>query len=374
MKELIYNSNSKESITSLSKYIQGDTKIFLDKDIVHLYTEPIYNADAFYDTEYNISIDTIDEDQLYSINGEKKIYRIQHQIDQFLLKNELFNGLKILDYGCAKGGVMQNLANRNLDIEIFLYDISNQYSKYWESITKVENQFTYKIDEKNNNSFDIVTSFFVLEHVLNPLDILLHCFKLLKEKGLLYIIVPNVYDNIADFILVDHTHHFSENSLVYYLEKAGFTVEEVDNHSHTGAFIVKAKKMSIKGEYSLLSSRTVNDALAIANYWTDLQTKIKEFSLKNTNKKIAIYGAGVYGNYVFTLLENTDNILYFIDQNLFLHHKYIMDKLIIYPEEILDNDMEKMDIILVALNPKTAKKSISEIKEFKSLNIDFYFL
>jgi len=374
MKELIYRSNSSDSITSLSTFIKGETNIYLEQDIVHLFTEPVYNTELFYDTEYNISINSFEEDQLYSFDGKEKKYRIEHQIDQLIKKIEIKENSKILDYGCAKGSAMQHLVNRELNLNVFLYDVSEQYKPYWKTITKEENCFTYQIPSIYENSFDIITSFFVLEHVLDPLDIFKHCHQLLKDDGVFYFIVPNVYSNFADFLLVDHTHHFSENSLAYYLAQVGFSVQEIDNESHNGAFIVIAKKTNQFSKSPKFEIRKAEDALLIANYWVNLKNVIKHFCENNSTKRIAIYGAGVYGNYVFSMLDNTENVICFIDQNKFLHHKTIKEKQILYPSEIIGKLEREIDVIFVALNPISAKKSIESIPEFFGKSFEFFYL
>ena len=66
---------------------------------------------------------------------------------------------------------------------------------------------------------------FSLEHVTDPLAILRHVSSLLKECGIFYIVVPNMYsENESDVLVVDHLHHYSPVSMRKMLEFCGFAL------------------------------------------------------------------------------------------------------------------------------------------------------
>lgn len=69
---------------------------------------------------------------------------------------------------------------------------------------------------------DIVTSFYVFETCKkDPLTELKNIYQVLKEDGTVYIQVPNVYNHIADFICIDHLHHYSKISLTLLTKSIG---------------------------------------------------------------------------------------------------------------------------------------------------------
>jgi 2-polyprenyl-3-methyl-5-hydroxy-6-metoxy-1,4-benzoquinol methylase len=80
--------------------------------------------------------------------------------------------------------------------------------------------------------FDIITLFYVLEHVVNPLSFLMELHRILKPKGLLVLRIPHS-EPIIRFVKLFrldipllyppmHLYDFSPNTLKLMLKKAGF--------------------------------------------------------------------------------------------------------------------------------------------------------
>ncbi len=128
----IYNSASDKSITSLSHIISGSTKVYYDPQIGHLQTNELADIDKYYDEEYKFFDQSDEDDILYKVIDGKKIFRQQHQVDTLLSKIELNPGMKILDYGCAKGTVLKRLHAERPDIMPYLFDVSQMYVPLWE--------------------------------------------------------------------------------------------------------------------------------------------------------------------------------------------------------------------------------------------------
>ena len=78
-----------------------------------------------------------------------------------------------------------------------------------------------------NGRFDIITFNKVLEHVEDPVRMLSFAHKILKEKGIVYIEVPDgeqaekITVNREEFFL-EHWHAFSMNSVIFCAHKAHF--------------------------------------------------------------------------------------------------------------------------------------------------------
>ena len=93
-----------------------------------------------------------------------------------------------------------------------------------------------------SESFDAVLSFFALEHVAAPRQFMADLHQLLKPGGSAYLLVPNVYTNVADFVVADHVNHFSQPSLATLFATAGLAKVSVDDGVHDAAFVVTAQK------------------------------------------------------------------------------------------------------------------------------------
>lgn len=370
----IYRSATNKSITSLSKISDHPAVVYFEEEIGHLQTQEIEGVEQYYDEQYEIYNQSEEDDILYKIVGDKKIYRQQHQAETIIAKIDLKPGTKILDYGCAKGTVMKRLLEKKSDIKPHLFDISKMYEHLWKKFVGSDQFTSYQTKPEWDGQMDVVTSFFAFEHVVEPIKELQVIRKLLKENGLVYLIVPNTFENYADFIVNDHVHHYSEVSLRYMLLKCGFEVVEIDAKSHFGAFIAigkKSKEESLKFEASATELQKIKkDCMTIADYWNGLQAKINTFEASTKGAKAAIYGAGVYGNFIATSLKDLSNVCCFLDQNVLLHNETILDKPVHAPNSLPAD----VNVVYVGVNPVIAKEAIAAIEAFKGRNIQFLYL
>ncbi len=365
----IYTSNDSFSITSISNLINAKTEVYYDKEIAHLYTKETLNSKEYYDNEYKVDIESEDKDSLYGIINGEKIYRTQYQLDLFTKKVEIKNNMKILDYGSAKGLFLKKLIEK-ISIEPYLFDITTKYKEFWLKTFNQKNCSFYNLKDEWKNSLDIVTSFYVFEHVKDPLTELKNIYQVLKEDGIVYIQVPNVYNHIADFICIDHLHHYSKISLTHLLNQSGFEVISIDDTSYEGALIIVGQKKTNIKTYNFLNEDYTfyeTKAVEMSKYWQTLSSKINTFYKQNSTKKAALYGAGFYSTYILSHLPKDNNIAYAIDQNPHLHSQKF-NNLDIIP---IDKVSEDIQVLYVGLNPKMAKEIIKDIKQFNNMTI-FY--
>lgn len=365
----IYTSNDSFSITSISNLINAKTEVYYDKEIAHLYTKETLNLEEYYDNEYKVDIESEDKDSLYGIINGEKIYRTQYQLDLFTEKVEIKNNMKILDYGSAKGLFLKKLIEK-ISIEPYLFDITTKYKEFWLKTFNQENCSFYNLKDEWKNSLDIVTSFYVFEHVKDPLTELKNIYQVLKEDGTVYIQVPNVYNHIADFICIDHLHHYSKISLTHLLNQSGFEVISIDDTSYEGALIIVGQKKTNIKTYNFLNEDYTfyeTKAVEMSKYWQTLSSKINTFYKQNSTKKAALYGAGFYSTYILSHLPKDNNIAYAIDQNPHLHSQKF-NNLDVIP---IDKVSEDIEVLYVGLNPKMAKEIIKDIKQFNNMTI-FY--
>jgi cyclopropane fatty-acyl-phospholipid synthase-like methyltransferase len=370
----IYDSQQNKSITSLSEVYQGNTIIYLNPAIGHLQTKRIKNLEDYYDKQYEIFNQSEEDDVLYNIVNGNEVFRQQHQIDTLLAKIEFKDGMKVLDYGCAKGTVMKRLLGHKPHIYPYLFDVSQMYTHLWDKFLPTDRYASYQPKNEWENSFDLVTSFFAFEHTPDPMTELHRVKNILKDKGLFYCVVPNIFENAGDFIVADHVHHYSELSLRYMFAQAGFKTISIDTESHFAAFIIIGQKIDNEVIEYKVSQTTLVDTnqkyLAMADYWENLRLKIQEFERTSSNLPSAIYGAGIYGNFIATCLQNFDNVEYFIDRNPLLKGKEMMKKPILSPDELPSN----IATLYIGLNPKIAQTAIASINKWDRQNHKYFFL
>lgn len=81
----------------------------------------------------------------------------------------------------------------------------------------------------NQESFDIVAFFDVIEHVRNPLDFMTHVNSLLRKSGKVYIVTPSLDSWSAKLLgknwmeyKVEHLSYFNRKAITLLLEQTGF--------------------------------------------------------------------------------------------------------------------------------------------------------
>jgi 2-polyprenyl-3-methyl-5-hydroxy-6-metoxy-1,4-benzoquinol methylase len=175
----------------------------------------------FYLKEYDYSYMNLNNKRVKKINENRLVF-----LSKYLKKGNL------LDIGCGTG-LFLNQAKKHFDVE------GLEYSKYACDIAK--NMFKLKVYNTDIESFDsdkkydVVTSFHVLEHIRQP-DLYLHDVKkIIKKKGHIYIIVPNI--NSFSFLFFGkywewlnppkHLSYFNMKTLKLLLRKEGYDIVDI---------------------------------------------------------------------------------------------------------------------------------------------------
>jgi SAM-dependent methyltransferase len=370
----IYRSVGGLSITSLCKIIPSETKVFYCRYCTHLQSDPIEDIESYYSKEYKILIDSEDEDQLYQIKDGNKTYRFDYQAEIFLSKLQLQNGSKVLDYGCAKASTIRKILNKRPDIDAYLFDVSDMYVDFWKTFLPENKWSKFVTNAEWKNKFNVVSSFFALEHVAQPRQMISNVYQLLKDEGVFYCIVPNVFQNTADLVVADHVNHFSKYSLEYLLRHEGFEDIHIDDKSHNSAFVITARKSNNNVSSFIIDDackdKVEKEAVELKNYWNSLTQRVRDFEDKNCFMNGAIYGSGFYGTFLFACLEKREKIKCFVDQSPFRQGKELFNLKIVSPEALPNN----ISVIYVGLNPRTAKEDIASTRIKEGEKVNYFYL
>ncbi len=129
---------------------------------------------------------------------------------------ELKGNETIIDIGCGYGTVTEHLVKRGfrvVGVEINDEAIEQLKSKGFEVLKRDVNQ-PLNIDEK----FDIVLLLDILEHVFDPLNLLLEARKICKDDGYIIAIIP-LYFDILDRIKILFTGKIISLDILSYGEE-----------------------------------------------------------------------------------------------------------------------------------------------------------
>jgi 2-polyprenyl-3-methyl-5-hydroxy-6-metoxy-1,4-benzoquinol methylase len=196
-----------------------------------------------YDTKHYYDDDSQDNEAKLIHNRASDEYsemllKFHQQRVKILKENiRLEKSMKIIDIGGGKGGFVKLISRECNSVYILEPGISRINSINEENIITINIFLDNNFANENLNKFDIVTAFHVLEHVINPIEFLSNCYKILKPKGLLYIEVPNEDDTRISaseyyrnniYYLKAHISYFTQDTLKYIFDKLQINNYKID--------------------------------------------------------------------------------------------------------------------------------------------------
>ncbi len=142
------------------------------------------------------------DDKLYHQNFYNFLESDEYQSSVNYLNKFLNNKIKLLDFGCGNGHFISEIdqIHECYGVEYNLDTIENCKEKF-------PNASFFQMEEIENNKFDnffdVVHLGDVLEHVVDPLDLLDKLYNKIEEKGLLYIEGPIERNfSIVNFVII----------------------------------------------------------------------------------------------------------------------------------------------------------------------------
>lgn len=154
-------------------------------------------------------------DKLYQGVKRFSIQKKVKLLNSFLSKTS--KKLTVLDIGSGTGDFL--LGCKNSGFEVFGVEPNVRAKSLSES--KLDSMIYTDISELEEEKFDFITMWHVLEHIPNLSEYVVHLKSLLKEDGVLIVAVPNYksYDAVyyekfwAAFDVPRHLSHFSMNAI-----------------------------------------------------------------------------------------------------------------------------------------------------------------
>lgn len=370
MGEPIYESRSDQALTSLCELRQGSVRVWSCPGCAHLRGEALLDTGAYYESEYRISMAQDDEDQIYEVHGDRVVYRTDHQVATLLGKLDLPPAARLLDYGCAKASTPKRLLASRGDLKVCLFDVSEMYMAYWLRFVDPDRCAVHHAPPAWDGYFDVVTSFFALEHIPEPQRALQDIAKLLRDDGVFYGVVPDTFGNVADFVVIDHVNHFTVSSLYTLLRTANFGDIEIDAEAHRGALVFSARRRGGVIEASVDIGATLGRALQLAGYWENLGEHIQKMERSHVGLTAAIYGSGFYGAYIMSTLKCPEKVVCFLDASPYQQGNELFDRPILAPDQLPD----VVRVLYVGLNPSIARKVIAQLDRLKATGINLVYL
>lgn len=225
-------SNKKHFLTVKDYSVSKETfDLYYDETLDMLITHPqpsLENLGKYYESEDYIS---------HTDNKRSLFEKLYHFIKSIALKNKLYlinslqpNKGRILDIGAGTGEFLSVAKNDGWQT------IGVEPSEKAKSIAiKKGISFVEQTSELENNSFDLISMWHVLEHVPDLHNQIRELKRLLKPTGTLIIAVPNFksfdakhYGNFwAAYDVPIHFWHFSKTAIKLLFEKEEMKLQKV---------------------------------------------------------------------------------------------------------------------------------------------------
>jgi SAM-dependent methyltransferase len=357
--ELLHASPLDQTLTSESKLLPGRLRIYLCPACAHVMSDGggLEDVGAFYGQPSDSLLESTEADDLYELASDRQpIDRSHVQLDNLNRLANLPAKGRILDFGCGTGAFLARFQRQHPGWELRGCDVS--YSPA--------------------GSYDLITMFFVAEHLVEPAATLSQLAALLAPGGLVYLTVPNVIVNTIDAFLVDHLSHFSTPSLTVLLHRCGLRPVVVSEHHHPGQITLVAEREPAFAERPL--DRLGGDlALAYADLvrsgvarWAECGTRLLAFldTRPASPGALAVYGAGVFGSFLALQAGDArDTITCFLDQNPPKTGTSHLGRPVVHPH-VLPSDVTD---ILVGLNPGRARAILAQAGLSARPGLRFFF-
>jgi SAM-dependent methyltransferase len=367
--EPIYTGSSEQSLTSLCELRAGRTRVWACEHCGHLRGEVLPDIGAYYGTAYRISLDHKDEDQIYEVRGDTVVFRNEHQLSTLLEKVILPPAAKLLDYGCAKAAVPGRLLQQRADVQVHLFDVSDMYAAHWDALVPADRVAVHHTPPHWQGRFEVITSFFALEHIPSPNETVKQIAAMLREDGVFYGIVPDTFGNAADFVVIDHVNHFTVPSLHRMLTAAGFAHIAIDAAAHRGALVFVARRQGALQNPPDVAA-TIARAVDLAGFWDGFSRRILAVELAHHDSAAAIYGSGFYGAYIANTLRQPDKVQCFLDRNPYQQTKTLFGKPILAPEQL----PESVRVLYAGLNPSIARGILGQMEWLQARKVKLVFI
>jgi SAM-dependent methyltransferase len=368
--QAVYQSQSDKALTSLCEITNGKTQVWSCHHCGHIMTRQLLDAKQYYSEDYKILLSHDDEDQIYELNEDTIVYRTQHQLSTLLRKITLKPNARVLDYGCAKATMPKLLLAHQPSLQMHLFDVSEMYKSHWARFLSPDRWAIDQTPLDWGGSFDLVTSYFALEHIDDAVSSIKAVANLLKDGGAFYGIVPDTVGNVADFIVIDHVNHFTEASLHYALTQAGLDDIDIDNTAHRGALVFVAHKQGHRTAAKPAVADASQQAQKLALYWRGLGQHLRKEQAKLLGQPSAIYGSGFYGAYIASTLVDTHQLRCFLDASPYQQGKTVLGLPVLEPEQ-LPADVK---VLYIGLNPVIARKTVATMQWLQQRDIKIIYL
>ena len=204
----------------------------------------------FYKLEFEKFMSSRAGDEQDWTNAQKHIDTNQDNVKRRweFMKQHVTPGMDLLEIGCSTGFMLDHF--RHIGINAEGIELSDEFVPF---LRQRGYPIYLSLDEllakKPESAFDVITHFFVFEHIRDPFSFLSKTFDLLKKGGCMIMEVPCANDPLTSlydipafekfYWSIAHHYYYRPKTIDYIFNKLGFDYEiapeqryDLSNHMH----------------------------------------------------------------------------------------------------------------------------------------------
>lgn len=257
---------------------------------------------------------------------------------------------KVLDVGCATGGTLRAFAKRG-GWTLFGLELDERSLPLLQTIEGFQTLYTCEPADVPGQ-FSLVTMVHSLEHFPEPLRTLRELRLKIEVEGRLFIEVPNAEANPFDYVIADHTVHFTSATLTALLHASGFETDclatnwvakEISAIAHPAESPVAPQIPKPQP-----SIKQVRDQL----HW--LLRLIDAAREAANGKQFGLFGSSIAATWLCSVLG--DRVSFFVEEDRNRIGRTHLGRPILSPEQVASES-----VVFVALTPQIAAAIVARL-------------
>lgn len=219
----------------------------------------------------------------------------------------------VLEIGCGYGHFLKVIEGVNLKVGIEPSSTQASFARSsfgLDTIREGTYETSLPISAKGSKlSFDVVCSFHVIEHLVNPTHFIEQAREQLRPDGYLFLALPNLFTLSPDLIELYfiyrnwHIHSFSPLTVTQLLEMNGFRIVSIEEEEPTAmlrsSFVVLAQRAERCNPERSFSQAVEENHRAANRFHQTLENRLVNLrrafgEWTRSGKRTAIYGGGIH--------------------------------------------------------------------------------
>jgi SAM-dependent methyltransferase len=244
-------------------------------------------------------------------DGGAATTRSDYLLEHLLGGMELPDRGRLLDLGCGNGAFLQAFSRRVQGWTLIASELDDTNAETILQIENVEALYTCELSSIPG-TFDLASMIHVLEHIVNPLQMLKILAEKIPEGGCVLITLPNFLQNPFDLIVADHSTHFTSVVLRNLLVAAGFAPLPGINDVLPKEFAVVGRRcqeaLSTQKLDPASSEASVLDSIAWLQRVVD-----QSHGLAGVTRQLGLFGTSIAGTWLASELDG--KVSFFVDED-----------------------------------------------------------